>query len=65
MSELANLKPIRGEVHTSVESEDAVRSALSDAGVPHITVNATRIVGHILHEKAAELTPVGEYSVSL
>ena len=57
---LAALKPIRGEVHARAlhggdAGEQGVRAELDAAGLSHISVNATRCVGHILHQKAGQL----------
>jgi hypothetical protein len=53
---VALLRPLQGEIH--VANDDVavpMQCALTAAGLTSITVNATRSVGYILHEKAADL----------
>ncbi len=54
--ELAKLHPVQGEIHASRDDvASQIQDALTVAGVTSITINATKSVGYILHEKAAHL----------
>jgi hypothetical protein len=58
---LLALEPIRGEAFVTSGGEaaaEAWRSALVEAGLGLVSVNATEAVGHVLHDKAAELHAV-------
>jgi hypothetical protein len=58
MTEIMKSWPLqRGEVHcSSPDSVDQVRSALTAADLASlVTVNLSRQVGYVLHEKAHEL----------
>jgi hypothetical protein len=52
---LTTLKPIRGEIHTSIPDVNSLRKALDEHGLELITINATTSSGYTLHEKTAIL----------
>ena len=56
---VAQLKPLRGEVHIKrveqVGEGRAVRAALDAAGLSFVVLNATPSAGYVIHAKAAEL----------
>lgn len=60
---LLSLNPVRGEAHTTNrhdETAERVRTALADAGLSIVTVNASEYVGYPLHQRASDLDVTSE-----
>ena len=60
--ELAKLHPLQGEIHVSRDDDvvSQMQDVLTLAGLTSITINATKYVGYMLHEKAINLIPQPE-----
>lgn len=61
LKKLAELNPLRGELHLDPSHDEAIvkktRDALVSGNLKNVTINASRAVGYILHQKAKTLKP--------